>query len=73
MKTARVHVVGLANQDVRGHFVFGTAKFPKRCKLNEIIECFEWQREAKCSRFRAVFWSRHTQTLFTYNSVIMPL
>src|SRR5215831_4629412 len=74
MEPALIHCVSLANENVCRHFVFGAPKFSERGKKNEIIERLDWQRQAECSRLRAVFRSRHkyiltvtTQLLWHYN------
>ena len=39
VEAALVHGIGLAHEDVRGHFVFGAAKLTERCQKDQIIKC----------------------------------
>src|SRR5262245_15984729 len=77
MKAILVHRIGLANEDMRRHLVFGAPKFSERREQRQIIKSLQRQREAQCSRFRTIFRTGHTLRLSLtprfYNRVIMAL
>src|SRR5262249_42527520 len=62
VKAALVHRIGLADEDVGRHFVFGAPKLSESRTQHQIIKCFDWERQTERSRFRAVFGSRHGTT-----------
>src|SRR5262249_20840722 len=62
VEAALVHGVGLADEKMRGHFVFRAAERTERCQKDQIIKRLGGQRETESPRFRAVFWTRHGYT-----------
>src|SRR5262249_55862686 len=62
VEAAPVHGVGLADENMRGHFVFRAAKLTERRQKDQIIKRLGGEREAESPRFRAVFWTRHGYT-----------
>src|SRR5262245_5408834 len=77
MKAILVHRIGLANEDMRRHLVFGAPKFSERREQRQIIKSLQRQRETQCSRFRTIFRTGHYATPLPYasfyNHVIMAL
>src|SRR5262245_5533644 len=73
VESALVHGVSLAHENVGRNLVFGASKFSQCCEKRQIIERFDWQRQAECSGFRAIFWSRHWIVPHCYNQIIMAL
>jgi len=73
MKAAFEHCVGLADENMRRHLIFGATELSQGRKQSQVIESFQRQREAERSRFRTVFRTGHTLHQVNYNHVIMAL
>jgi hypothetical protein len=73
MKATLIHCVGLANENMRRHLVFGATELPHSREQSQVIERFERQRETECSRFGTIFRTGHTLHRLSYNVVIMAL
>src|SRR5262245_65849019 len=70
VEAALVHAVGLADENMRGHFVFRAAKLTERRQKDQIIKSFGGLCEAQSPRFRAVFWTSNGVHL---PDILMPL
>src|SRR5262245_30412590 len=62
VKAALEHRISLADEDVGRDFIFSAPKLSESRKKHQVVKCFDWERQTKRSRFRAVFGPRHGTT-----------